>query len=664
MQCRQVVGRSIPDLAAARSALTPTIRSFPSALFIAYFSAAGLAALAASLRADAQQEQAPTFRASVQYIEVDVRVTDSDGRAVRDLKKEDFVLLDDGRPQTISAATFVNLEVESPVTRRLPGAIEPDVATNAGSGRMWVMLLGGFGLRGQQVGLRAQQVARQFVNQALGPNDEVAVIPVYSPMSSAQGFTRNRTLLLSAIDRQQGDSVVPVGDPTIVAFQVLEELSVRLGRIGGRRKAVLFFDPPPLFQPPAGPKGAQQYFAQRDALRAATRNNVAIYVVSTDGLTNRDLTSFSLPDQIGALSDGGGIVAMAGLRLLAEETGGDAIVNSNNFEDGYQRFVREANQYYLLGYTPSVEHRDDRFHQLTVRVNRPGLTVRARQGYYGANRESAPLSPALAVPEAAGLSAEAMDVLRLPLAVNGLTLDLAATPFRGTAGNGSVLIAARVRGDALVLGSGELIELGYRATTTEGKTTPGAFHVIKLDLTDRSRAAAMANGLQFVEWMSLPAGRHQVRFVVHQPNGKTGMVVGDVDVPDFKAAVSMSGIAVASSPLSAQPPLKMDEPMRRLLGAHPTAERTFARSDTVTAYVDVYTEDRPHTFAVTLARATQLKRSRHVEMTLSTPDRGRFGMVARLPLRELQAGDYILTFEAGVGSRNARRQVFFSVTDR
>ena len=640
------------------------LKRFSTALLIACLSAAWLATLVAHLRADAQQEQRPTFRADVQYIEVDVRVTDRDGRVVRDLKKEDFVLLDDGRPQTISAITFVNLEVESPVIRRLPGAIEPDVATNAGGGRMWVMLLGGMGLRRQPVGLRAQQVARQFVNQALGPNDEVAVVPVYGSMSSAQGFTRNRTLLLNAIDRQQGQPVVPVGDPTIVAFQVLEELSVRLGRIGGGRKAVLFFDPPPLFQPPAGAKGVEAYFAQRDALRAATRNNVAIYVVSTDGLTNRDLTSSSLPDQIGTLSDDGGIVAMAGLRLLAEETGGDVIVNSNDFEDGYQRFVREANQYYLLGYTPSVEHRDEKFPQLTVRVNRPGLTVRARRGYYGVNRESAPSSPAVAARDAAGLSAEAMDALRLPLAVNGLTLDLAATPFRGSGGNGAVLIAARVRGEALVLGPGEPIELGYRATTTEGKTTPGAFHMIKLDLTDRSRAAAMANGLQFVEWMSIPAGRHQVRFVVHQPNGKTGMVVGDVDVPDFKAALSMSGIAVASTRLSAQPPLKMDEPVRQLLGAHPTAERTFARSDTLTAYVDVYTQDRPHTLAVTIARAARLNRSRQVEMTLSTPDRGQFRMLARLPLRDLQAGDHVLTFEVGAGSRNARRQVPFSVKDR
>ena len=641
------------------------LRQFVRVLLIAGLCLAAVVAALARSRPEAPQDQPPTFRAGVQYIEIDVRVTDSDGRFVRGLTKEDFILLDDGKLQTISTATFVDLETESPVTRRVPGTVESDVATNAGGGRLWVMLLGGHGLRGQPVGLRGQLAARQFVNQALGPNDEVAVVPVFGTMSSAQGFTRNRALMLSSIDRQQGEPVV-VGDPAIIAYRVLEELCVRLGRIGGSRKAVLLFDPPAFFTP-SGDKGPQRLFAQRDAIRAATRNNVAIYVVSTDGLTNRDLTSFSLPDQIGALSSGE-LTAMAGLRLLAEETGGDVIVNSNNFEDGYQRFVRETNQYYLLGYAPSVEHRDDKFHQLTVRVNRPGLTVKARQGYYGVNRESAPpstsLSAPLPEPDAPGLSPEAMDALRLPLALNGLTLDLAATPFRGTGGNGSVLLSARVRGDALVLDAGGLMEVGFRATTTEGKTTPGAFHVIKLDLTDRSRAAAQSSGLQFVDWMSLPAGRHQVRFVVHQPNGKTGMVVGDVDVPDFKAPVSMSGVVMASSRLSTQPPLKTDEPLRKLLGAHPTAERAFARSDMVTAYAELYTNGRPDATSATIARATQLNRSRPVDVTLSFLDQSRFGALARIPVRELQVGDYVLTFETRVGRQSARRQVFFSVTER
>ena len=613
----------------------------------------GMVVITGRPRAQAPQDQPPTFRASVQYIEVDVRVTDREGRVVRDLAKDDFVLLDDGRPQTISTATFVNLEIESPVTRRLPGTIDTDVASNAGTGRMWVMLLGGYGLR-------ARHVARQFVNEALGPNDEVAVVPVHGTMSSAQGFTRSRALMLAGINRLQSDSPEEFGGDSVVrAYQVLEELCVRLGRVGGRRKAVLFFDPPKFFMPLGNPSDASRIFAQRDALRAATRNNVAVYVVSTQGLT----TELSSP---GLASELGPTVGMGGQRFLAEETGGDAIINSNNFADGYQRFLRDTNRYYLLGYTPSVEHRDGEFHSITVRVTRPGLTVQARRGYYAPEAEPTPALDAPPQPDTPGLSPDALEALRLPLSMNGLTVDLAAAPFRGTAGNASVLLSARVRGDGLALGAGEVIEVGYRATTTEGKTTPGAFYVIKLDLTDQSRAAASTNGFQFADWMSIAAGRHQVRFAVHQPNRKTGMVVGDVDVPDFNAAISMSGLVVASTRLSAQLPLKMEERMQKLLGAHPTPERRFERSDTVSAFGEIYMNGgtRPDSVTATVARLGQMSRPRTTAVSQSVAEPGRIGALMAIPIRELQAGEYVLTVEAKAKRQRASRQILFSVTER
>ena len=102
-----------------------------------------LGAVAVGVRAAAPQEQPPTFRSRVQLIEVEVRVTDRHGDPVRGLAKEDFTLVDDDVTQTISTASFVDMSVESPVRRRLPADVEPDVATNAGTGRMWVMLLSG-----------------------------------------------------------------------------------------------------------------------------------------------------------------------------------------------------------------------------------------------------------------------------------------------------------------------------------------------------------------------------------------------------------------------------------------------------------------------------------------------------------------------------------------
>ncbi len=170
------------------------------------FTAAAIVFLAtgppAALQVPQQPSESPVFRGSVQSIEVDVRVTDRDGRVVRGLTRDDFTLLEDGKPQTIVTASFIDLEIESPIRRMIPGVIDSDVATNAGIGRMWVILLGssaGSGPSGRAS--RARAAARTFVEEALGPNDQVAIINVHGTMSTAQAFTRNRTLLLDAIDR-------------------------------------------------------------------------------------------------------------------------------------------------------------------------------------------------------------------------------------------------------------------------------------------------------------------------------------------------------------------------------------------------------------------------------------------------------------------------------
>lgn len=594
----------------------------------------------AEFPASASQDS-PTFRSRVQSIEVDVQVTDRRGNVVRDLTKDDFILLDDGVPQAISTATLIDLGTESRVTRQLPGDIESDIVNNAGRGRMWVMLVGPF--------RDSRRIARRFVESSLGPNDEMAILSLFGAVGSAQPFTRSRQRMFAAIDRQEFDPPPPTMNVALLAFDTLGQVCDRLSRVGGRRKAVIIIDPPAIWIPD-GPLSAA-FLAQRDALRCATRNNVAVNVVSSMGLT----------------PEFGNLTTMSALHALADETGGRAIVNSNDFEGGYQRFVSDTSVYYLLGYTPSVEHRDGKFHPITVRVNRPGLTVLARRGYYALppETESKPAaSPEQGVP---GLSPDTREALRLPFSMNGLTIDLAATPFRGTGGNGLALITARVRGPDLAFGAGELVEVAYQAMTIDGQTTPGTFNVFKLDLSDQSRASAGAIGLRFDEWLALPPGRHQIRFVAHQPNGRTGMVVADVELPDFsKAPVSLSGVVLASERLPAQLAMKTDEVLRQLLRGHPTAERSFAGTDVVTAYVEGYTDEKTSLERVTasIAPADQLKRTQAVETIVAVREPHKTGHVAQLPLRDLRPGDYVLTFEARAGRRSATRRLLFTVADR
>jgi VWFA-related protein len=220
--------------------------------------------------------------------------------AVRGLTKDDFTLLDDRAPQSITSATFVDLSVESPVMRANSASAESDIATNRGTGRLWVLLISNsFGRPSE----RTRLVARRFVEEAFGPNDQAAVIPVNGNMSAAQGFTRSRTLLLAAINRlSESESAFPEFMRARNGFEVLEDVCRRLGVIAGRRKSVVYFDPPSLVIP-EDQKDVNLYFDQRDALRAATRNNVAVYAVSTSGLS---------------AEPGSTLMYDAGVRLLSE----------------------------------------------------------------------------------------------------------------------------------------------------------------------------------------------------------------------------------------------------------------------------------------------------------------------------------------------------------
>src|SRR5204862_7641574 len=70
------------------------------------------------------------------------------------------------------------------------------------------------------------------------------------------------------------------------------------------------------------------------------------------------------------------------LRVLADETGGFATVNRNDFSTAFERIVTDNSTYYVLAYyPPTIDKRDGRFHRIEVHVSRPGLIVRARKGY-------------------------------------------------------------------------------------------------------------------------------------------------------------------------------------------------------------------------------------------------------------------------------------------
>src|SRR4051794_16009783 len=215
--------------------------------------------------------QQPTFKVQVDYVEVDIVVTDKQGNPIRDLKKEDFQVLEDGKAQTISVFTHVDIPVER-ADRPLFAAepIEPDVRTNEKpfEGRVYVMLIDDLHTRfGRSI--RVKAAAKQFIERRLGANDLMAVVHTAGAGNANQEFTNNKKLLLAAVDKTQGrklDSATanktteynntrgirqqgdPLNDPDDMergfnartTLDTLRSVAEWFGSVRGRRKAILF----------------------------------------------------------------------------------------------------------------------------------------------------------------------------------------------------------------------------------------------------------------------------------------------------------------------------------------------------------------------------------------------------------------------------------------
>jgi VWFA-related protein len=121
----------------------------------------------------------------------------------------------------------------------------------------------------------------------------------------------------------------------------------------------------------------------REITDDANRGNVTFYPVYARGLVAFD--SDVGPDRPpSAREDASNLrVKQDGLRFLADNTDGTALINTNNIDGGMQRIVDDLSSYYLFGYYSTNTKLDGRFRNITVRVNRPGVRVRARRGYRG-----------------------------------------------------------------------------------------------------------------------------------------------------------------------------------------------------------------------------------------------------------------------------------------
>ena len=381
----------------------------------------------------AEADQQPTFRADINFVRVDVIVSDNDGEPVTDLTEADFEVFEDGELQEIEQFRLIRVDGNpppgAPRPRQLRNRIDEEIELSRDDVRLFVFFFDDYHVRLSN-SLSVKEPLIRFVQTQLRPNDVVGMMYPLTPVD-AISFTRNHASVISAIERFEGrkfnyeprnraeelysqaPSEVVERIRNEVVMDALRGLATRLGGLREGRKAIIYVSegltvmlPPQLraadasLGPLANPGGRSRasggslrertaaVFAQselyselRRVFAAANRNNAAIYTLDPRGLTAFE---FDINEAVGLGQDRRSLnMAQDMLRTLADETDGRAIINRNDLAPGLAQIVRDSSFYYLLGYTSTQAPTDGEFHSITVRLkDRRGMDVRARKGYW------------------------------------------------------------------------------------------------------------------------------------------------------------------------------------------------------------------------------------------------------------------------------------------
>ena len=560
------------------------------------------------LAGQAQDQQPPSFRSSIDAVQMSVIVTDQEGNPVSGLTEDDFEILEDGKPRPITTFSAVNI----PIDRTERQVVESDVLSNdRPQGRLYVIALDQMGA---DSALRTRAFLRRFIEQYFGPNDTAAVVlTTGGPRESGQDLTSNPRLLLNAIDRFDGGiNLSELGGEQgpflreknfISDFKNLMQFMSTL-RVG--RKAVIFISqniPVDAYQ--AAERGRARFgglFSEVDtnwidALSFATRNNIAVYPVDPRGLTTGVTGEDCLPNSVCQPPSQSTAEERIGLGGLAAVTGGFALANSNNYAGAFERLVRENSTYYLLGFNSGVDYRDGRFVKVEVRVKRPGLQVRSTDGYLsprGRQQQQQRRTPG-------SVFTATWDAVTSAITTSGVSMRMYAAPFKGKGKQAVVPITLEIAPDKLnfIEQNGAWrseVEVLFMVSDSRKRRFPALRHRFGLALKPETHERVSKGAMRFLSQLLLPEGHFQLRASAGGA-AVAGGVVYDLEVPDFQNDFSLSGVALTSSQASqtftfGPPPGRIDVG----LPGPPTTAREFSRDDTLTLFAEAYeNRKKPHT---------------------------------------------------------------------
>ncbi|HEX2454370.1 MAG TPA: VWA domain-containing protein [Vicinamibacterales bacterium] len=573
-----------------------------------------------------QQQRQPTFRTGANVVRVDVTVLDRRGNPVPALTADDFEVEEDGVLQSIQSFKYVEATGKPAADDDLSLAIRSPEHAAAEAARddvrVFLIFWDEYHIDQFESALRGREAVIHFVSTAFGPTDLVALMDPLTPTDAIR-FTRDFSSLALDAKKLQGRQNVfiptrsAVEDAQLarggdirrlraeVSLSALKAAAVYLGSLREGRKAIIYIS--------QGLRalGRDEEPLLSDAVRAANESNTAIYTVDPRGLSAR--------------------AAADSLYVLAENTGGKAIVNSNAIDGPLKQVVKDASAFYLVGYSSAKNPADGRFHQIKVRVKRGALEVRARKGYW---------APSLtAVSEAKAKAAAAEPPSNVAKALNLL----AVTSTR------------------------HLVDVWTGASrTSDGRTQLTVAWTPRVQRTSHDEPATLsvkaldADGQNLFEGLvtqrgtsfPVPAGTVQVQISVKDAADQiVDSETRAVTVPNLigdRLAWATPMILRARGPLEFRTLTTEPDPQ-------PFASRVVSRSDRLLVRGWLYGEHRAD--ATVSARLVNKSGTTLVALpVVAVPDRPGLFQID-FPLTSIASGDFVIALEASAGDDKAEAMV-------
>ncbi|MDX6527952.1 MAG: hypothetical protein QOH41_242 [Blastocatellia bacterium] len=429
-------------------------------------------------------DEQDVLKINTNLVQLDAVVT-RNGKQVTDLRAEDFVIFQDGKPQAITNFSYVsNVPVNTETvaapekTKRnsmvppVPVAVRPhDVR------RTMAFVVDDLGSAFDTM-YRIRKQMRKFINEDLSPNDLVAIIRTGGEVGALQQFTTDKRVLLRTVEQLRWNpcsragvsffSEVRFGHCGIENYgdtlMSLQYIVSGMSTLPGRKSMVVMSDSMPVDdrEPGVAPASAQlppgaaavpssagsedgsnYQLALHRLAELAIRSSVVVYAVDTRGLIDTFPSAAvhfngpasgpgSIHEQVSSMmreSSDRLFRDRQGAGIIAKETGGLLFDNSNDF--GLKKVVEDQQGYYLIGFRPAGETFDRSFHHITIKVKTKGLAVRTRTGFFGVTDEEARKAQQASLKN---INA----VLASPFGVNDITVRL-TTLFANGSKQGSIL---------------------------------------------------------------------------------------------------------------------------------------------------------------------------------------------------------------------------------